>query len=133
MTQQQLILLLPVLGTLLPGIVKQLHGSNLVNGLLAGAVVVASAFGYVALGGKITGNPSLDVPVMIAAIGSLLAGPLKPLDQYLTENWFNFVKPKPQLSGPRLASAATSAYTPGGPPIAQRASKAPQNPPDYGG
>ncbi len=130
MTLQQLTILLPVLGTLLPGIVKQLHGNNLVNGLLAGAVVVASAFGYVLLGGKITGNPSLDVPVIIAAIASLLAGPLKPLDQYLTENWFNVVKPKPTLSGPRVVGNATSsAYS----PIPPRASLGKTNPPDYGG
>ncbi len=130
MTVQQLTILLPVLGTILPGLLKQLHGNNLVNGLLAGLVVVGASVGYVALGGHLTGNPSIDVPVMIAAIGSLLAGPLKPLDQYLTENWFNVVKPKPQLSGPRVVGNATSsAYS----PVPPRASLGKTNPPDYGG
>lgn len=137
MSQQQLILILPVLGTLLPGIVKQLHGNALVNGLLATFVVLLASIGYVALGGKLTGNPAVDVPLLTTTISALLAGPLKPLDQYLMENWFNVVKPKPQLSGPRLATggAASNAYMspPGASPIPPRASRTMSTPPDAGG
>jgi hypothetical protein len=44
-----------------------------------------------------------------------LAGPLKPLDSYLTENWFNLVKPKvpstPVLT-PRASATASQATAP---------------------
>jgi hypothetical protein len=114
---QALMSLIGLCGLMLPGILKQLNSAEWLKGIIAGVVVAAASAGEVLLGGKITGNTSADFALFAAAFSALLAGPLKPLDSYLTESWFNVVKPKaaaqatPVLT-PRASATASQATAP---------------------
>jgi len=94
MTTQILMALIAFAATTLPGLLKQDGLPSGINGVIAGVVVIAGAVGEVLVGGKLTGNPSADIALFAAAFSALLAGPLKPLDAYLTSNW-SFFKAKP--------------------------------------
>jgi len=91
MTPQQSIFaaltaILPVIGVILPGIIKSDGQSDQNNSLIT--FVILLAFGGVQAwsAGYIGTNPWLDFVAVEAAMAALLGGPLKPLDEYLQTN-----------------------------------------------
>ena len=88
MTIQQSVLaaltaILPIIGVMLPGIFKSDGLSKEVNSLIAFALIVLISGIQAWCAGQIGINPFLDFPVVMAGISALMAGPFKPLDQWL--------------------------------------------------
>jgi hypothetical protein len=82
-----LTVLLPVLGTTLPGIFKQDRLSAQANDFIA-IIIILIASGLQAWSENQIHlvNPYLDFIVVLAGISSLLAGPMKNIDVYLQSN-----------------------------------------------
>lgn len=80
---------------LLPGLLKADHWPEWLNGLIAGAVVAIFAGLSVWAGGQFTGDLAADWALFAAAYGALLAGPFKPLDQWIQSSLHLPFLPKP--------------------------------------
>lgn len=83
---QLLAFLLPVIGLALPGIFKKDGLPAIANGFISllAVLVVSGIQAYAA--GKFGLNPYLDFLAVVGSISGLLAGPLKPLDQFIQSN-----------------------------------------------
>lgn len=93
---------------LLPGVLKADHFSAWINGVIATVVVALFAGLTVWAGGQFTGNVAADWALFAAAYSALLAGPLRPLDQWM-QSALNlpWVKPAPVNANPvRVAPTA---------------------------
>jgi predicted Co/Zn/Cd cation transporter (cation efflux family) len=90
MSAQQIIFaflaaLLPVIGVVLPGLLKQDKLSPQINSIIATVVVIVFAVGQSWSQNQIhLINPYLDFLAVLAVMSTLLSGPLKNLDAYLT-------------------------------------------------
>ncbi len=81
-------LALPVLATLLSGLLAQDKFSDSINALLAGACVALAAVATVFLRGQLTGNVVTDVGIITAVAMSLQATVLAPLHRFLKSSVF---------------------------------------------
>lgn len=109
-----LIGILTLLALSLPGIFKADRLADWQNGLIALAIVALFSFLTVLVGGRLTGNFATDWAAFAAAYSALLAGPARPLDDWLTSN-FNlpFLKPGTQpISTQTVTTKATPASIP---------------------
>lgn len=84
--EQCLTFLLPVLGCILPGLIKNDGRSPAVNSAIATGIVLVVAVLQTWIAGQLGINPYLDFPLVLTSMSALLAGPFKPLDTYLQSN-----------------------------------------------
>ncbi len=81
-------LALPVLATLLSGLLAQDKFSDSINALLAATCIALAAVATVFLRGQLTGNVTTDVGIVVATSMSLQATILAPLHKYLKSSVF---------------------------------------------
>jgi len=104
-----------IVALLLPGVLKSDGWPDYVNGLISGGVVALFAGLAVWAGGNFSPDVLADWALFVAAYGALLAGPLKPLDQYLQSALtLPFLKPAPVNRNP-VTSIGTKAVVPPSP------------------
>ena len=84
--QTLLIAIVPILGTLLPGVLKRDSFPPAVNSIIAGLVIVLASGGTAYAQDKLGPDFAKDAFVVGALIAASLAGPLKSLDQFLQSN-----------------------------------------------
>ena len=81
--QNLLTILIPAIGTILPGVLKQNHYPAWLNSLIAGLIVVIAAIATAYTKDQLDYNFVQDAFIVAALIASMLAGPFKDLDTYL--------------------------------------------------
>lgn len=112
-------ILLSLIALATPGILKRDTLADWQNGLLAGGTVAIFASLTVWSGGHITNNLAADWTLFATAYSAALAGPLAPLDSYLTSNLnLPWLKPAPINSNPVRVPVALTMPAPGVPPRA---------------
>lgn len=78
---------LPVIGIILPGIIKSDGLSDQRNSVFTFIILLVFGGAQAWSANQLTGvNPWLDLLAVEAAMASILAGPFKPIDQYLQSN-----------------------------------------------
>lgn len=123
----QLSTLIPVaisiVALVLPGLLKNdawALTKPWLNGLISGAVIAVFAGLAVWAGGNFSPDVLADWALFVAAYSALLAGPLKPLDEFL-QSALNlpFLKPAPANANPvRVPTALVMPPDPTKPPSA---------------
>jgi hypothetical protein len=79
--------ILPVLGIMLPGIIKNDGQSAEKNAIITFVILLLAGGGQAWSTNRLTGlNPWLDFMAVEAAMSSLLGGPLKPIDAFIQAN-----------------------------------------------
>lgn len=112
-----------IVALVLPGLLKNdawALTKPWLNGLISGAVIAVFAALAVWAGGNFSPDVLADWALFVAAYSALLAGPLKPLDQFL-QSALNlpFLKPAPANSNPvRVPVAIAMPPDPTKPPSA---------------
>jgi hypothetical protein len=106
--QSVLIVVLPLLGLVLPGVLKQDRYSPQANSLIAGIVVILASVGTAYSKDQFGPNFFLDTAVVIAGISALLAKPLSGLDAYLQGNVFALIQKQLPAQTPSNLAVATS-------------------------
>jgi hypothetical protein len=91
-TQSLLLVLLPLLGLILPGVLKQDKFSPLMNSVIAGIVVVLFSGATAYTKDQFGPNFFLDAGIVLAGISALLGGPLRGLDSFLQSNVFALIQ-----------------------------------------
>lgn len=92
-------ILISIIALILPGVLKSdawALTKPWLNGLISGATIALFAGLAVWTGGNFSPDVLADWALFVAAYGALLAGPLKPLDEFL-QSALNlpFLKPPP--------------------------------------
>ncbi len=125
MTTQQdvyaaLTAILPVLGLILPGMIKSDGQSAETNAIITFVILLLAGGGQAWSTNQLTGlNPWLDFMAVEAAMAGVLNGPLKPIDAFLQAN-IGLLSSKPaaqpqaqiQYSTQPLPSAESSSQPP---------------------
>ena len=106
--QSILLIILPLLGLTLPGVLKQDKFSPLANSVIAGIVVVVFSGATAYTKDQFGPNFFIDAGVVLAGISALLSGPLKGLDAYLQGNVFALI----QQQLPVIEQAVTALNVP---------------------
>jgi len=90
--QSVMIVLLPLLGLILPGVLKQDRYTPQTNSLIAFIIVVLASAGTAYSKDQFGPDFFLDMGIVITGISALLSGPLKGLDTYLQGNVFAMIQ-----------------------------------------
>lgn len=77
---------LPFVALILPGLLKQDKLTPVQNSAIAGSTVIVVSVAQAFSAGQLGINPLLDLPIVVAAVSTMLSGPLKPIDLYLQSN-----------------------------------------------
>lgn len=105
-------IVLSLIALVAPGVLKRDTLSDWQNGLIAGGTVAIFATLTVWSGGHITNNLAADWTLFATAYSAALAGPLAPLDSYLTSNLsLPWLKPAPANPQP-VTGVGTRAVVP---------------------
>ncbi len=138
--QQILVILIPLIGASVPGLLQSDKLTPVANSMIAGLVVLVAGVVSAVVAQQLTGNFYADFGVIVAVMGTLMAGPLRGLASYLQSNYgFGVIKVDPQIATPRLTTTRmTNAYNPGPTPIqlgvpTQQPVQPPDNTQDMGG
>lgn len=113
MTTQQdvfaaLTAILPVIGVLLPGIIKSDGLSAEQNSLITFVILLVAGGAQAWSAGQVGANVWLDFVAVEAAMSSLLSGPLQPIDAFLQTN-IGFISTKPPASSqPQIVRGNTA-------------------------
>ena len=91
--QAALAIIIPLIGTLLPGILSQDRLPEWANAIISGLTVIAISVVSGMLASRFTGNVYADSAVFVAILSSMMAGPLKGLTPFLQSKVFSFGKP----------------------------------------
>jgi hypothetical protein len=78
--------ILPVLGVILPGLIKSDGQSDQNNSLITFVILLFAGGAQAWSAGQINVNPWIDLLAVEAAMASILSGPFAPLDQWLQSN-----------------------------------------------
>lgn len=81
--QALIITILPILGSVLPGILKKDSYPPQANALIAAVVVVAASAGTAYAKDQLGPSFVEDLFIVMVGISAILAGPLKGLDEFL--------------------------------------------------
>jgi hypothetical protein len=106
--QSLLLIILPLLGLILPGILKQDKFSPLANSVISGIVVVLFSGATAYTKDQFGPNFFLDAGIVLAGISALLSGPLKGLDAFLQSNVFALISQQLPMIEHAVASLNTS-------------------------
>ena len=98
--QSLLTILIPAIGTILPGVLKQNHYPAWLNSLIAGLVVLIAAVATAYTKDQIDSNFVQDAFIVGTLIAAMLAGPFKDLDAYLQAYVAIFSSAKPVAAIP---------------------------------
>ena len=111
-TQDILMIILPILGLTLPGILKQDHYSPQANAIISGVILALTSAATAYTKDQFGPNFFIDAGVVLAGMSALLAGPLRGLDVYLQGNVFALVQKQLATTVPSDVAPVASASTP---------------------
>ena len=115
--------ILPVLGLILPGMIKSDGQPTETNAIITFVILLLAGGGQAWSTNQLTGlNPWLDFMAVEAAMVGILNGPLKPIDAFLQSN-IGLISSKPpappQAQPVRLTTQPMPAVPPPPPPTSQ--------------
>lgn len=106
--QNLLLIILPLLGLILPGVLKQDKFAPLANSVISGIVVVLFSGATAYTKDQFGPNFFIDAGIVLAGISALLSGPLKGLDAFLQSNVFALISQQLPMIEHAVASLNTS-------------------------